>query len=79
MVIQLLDYSGKKHSVKIPDNTQELHIQIISGDMVLLSPIYYNTGQNSRTVNFYDGDHFVEKKDFDKLSSLDSAYSLFDL
>ena len=47
--------------------------------MVLLSPIYYDTGQNSRTVNFYDGDHFVEKKDFDKLSSLDSAYSLFDL
>lgn len=79
MVIQLLDYSGKKYSVKIPDNTQELHIQIISGDMVLLSPIYYDTGQNSRTINFYDGDHFVEKKDFDKLSSLDSAYSLFDL
>ena len=43
MVIQLLDYSGKKYSVKIPDNTQELHIQIISGDMVLLSPIYYWT------------------------------------
>ena len=79
MVIQLLDYSGKKYSVKIPDDTQELHIQIISGDMVLLSPIYYDTGQNSRTINFYDGDYFVEKKDFDKLSSLDSAYSLFDL
>lgn len=79
MVIQLLDYSGKKYSVKIPDNTQELHIQIISGDMVLLSPIYYDTGQNSRTINFYDGDHFVKKKDFNKLSSLDSAYSLFDL
>ena len=79
MVIQLLDYSGKKYSVKIPDNTQELHIQIISGDMVLLSPIYYDTGQNSRTINFYDGDYFVKKKDFNKLSSLDSAYSLFDL
>ena len=79
MVIQLLDYSGKKYSVKIPDDTKELHIQIISGDMVLLSPIYYDTGQNSRTINFYDGDYFVEKKDFNKLSSLDSAYSLFDL
>lgn len=46
MIIQLLDYLGKKHPVEIPDDTQELHIQIISGDMVLLEPVHYDTGQN---------------------------------
>lgn len=79
MVIQLLDYLGKKHPVEIPDDTQELHIQIISGDMVLLEPVYYDTGQGSRTMDFYDGEHYVNRENFDKLSSLDSIYSLFNL
>lgn len=79
MIIQLLDYLGKKHPVEIPDDTQELHIQIISGDMVLLEPVHYDTGQGSRTINFYDGEYYVNRENFDKLSSLDSIYSLFDL
>ncbi len=79
MIIQLLDYLRKKHPVEIPDDTQELHIQIISGDMVLLEPVHYDTGQNSRTMNFYDGEYYVGRENFDKLSLLDSVYSLFDL
>lgn len=79
MVIQLLDYTGKKHLVAIPDDTKELHIQIISGDMVLLDPVYYDTGKDSRIMHFYDGEYIIERKDFDKLFSIDSARSLFDL
>lgn len=79
MIIQLLDYTGKKHPVEIPDDTKELYIQIISGDMVLIDPVYYDTGKDSRNINFFDGDYIIERKYFEKLSSIDSTYSLFDL
>lgn len=79
MIIQLLDYLGKKHPVEIPDDTQELYIQIISGDMVLLDPVYYDTGKDSRVINFFDGEYIIERKYFDKLSSIDNTHALFDL
>lgn len=79
MIIQLLDYLGKKHPVETPDDTKELYIQIISGDMVLIDPMYYDTGKDSRNINFFDGEYIIERKYFDKLSSIDSAHSLFDL
>lgn len=79
MIIQLLDYTGEKHPVEIPDDTKELHIKIVSGDMVLLDPVFYDTGKGSRVINFLDGEYIIERKYFDKLSSIDSAYSLFDL
>lgn len=79
MIIQLLDYTGKKHPVEIPDDTKELYIQIISGDMVLIDPVYYDTGKDSRNINFFDGDYIIERKYFEKLSSIDSTCSLFDL
>lgn len=41
MIIQLLDYLGNKHLVIVPDDTKELHIKIISGDMVLLAPVLF--------------------------------------
>lgn len=79
MIIQLLDYLGNKHLVIVPDDTKKLHIKIISGDMVLLAPVYYDTGKDSRIINFYDGEYVIERKYFDKLSSIDSACSLYDL
>jgi translation initiation factor IF-1 len=62
MIIQLLDYKGRKFPVEVPDNTQELHIKILSGDMVLLEPIYFDTGKGSRTYDFNDGEYFIKKR-----------------
>lgn len=76
MTIQLLDYRGKKYPVDVPDNTQEIFIQIISEDMVLLEPIYFDTGKDTRAFNFFDGEYIIERKDFDKLSSFTSSYDL---
>lgn len=53
MIIQLLDYSGKKYPVDVPDNTQELFIRVISGDMVLFEPIYFDTGKETRAFSFF--------------------------
>ena len=79
MIIQLLDYLGKKHPVEIPDDTQELHIQIISGDMVLLEPIYFDTGKCSRSYDFNDGEYFIKKENFDKMNNLSESYDLIKL
>ena len=79
MVIQLLDYRGNKYPIDIPDDTQDLFIQIVSGDMILLEPIYFDTGKGSRGYNFNDGQYIVKRKDFDKLSSFTSSYDLASL
>lgn len=41
MDITLLDYTGKQHIVSIPDDTEEIQIMAISGDMVMLNPIFF--------------------------------------
>lgn len=79
MTIQLLDYKGRKFPVEIPDNTQELHIKIISGDMILLEPIYFATGKTSRSYDFNDGEYFIKKENFDKMNNLSESYKLIEL
>ena len=76
MVIQLLDYRGKKYPIDIPDDTQEILIRVISGDMVLFEPIYFDTGKDNRAFSFFDGEYIIERKDFDKLTSFTSSYDL---
>ena len=70
MIIQLLDYKGKKFPIEVPDNTQKLHIKIISGDMILLEPIYFDTRKDSRSYDFNDGEYFIKKENFDACDSL---------
>ena len=79
MTIQLLDYKGKKFPVEVPNNTQELHIKIISGDMVLLEPIYFDTGKDSRSYNFNDGEYFIKRENFNKMNNLSESYKLIEL
>lgn len=79
MTIQLLDYKGKKFLIEVPDNTQELHIKIISGDMILLEPIYFDTGKDSRSYDFNDGEYFIKKENFNKMKDFSKSYDLIKL
>lgn len=79
MNIDLLDWSGKKHTVEIPDNTEEITIRLVSGDMILLNPVYFDTGLDTREIYLYDGEYTINKDKFKELSSLKSSYDLFDL
>lgn len=65
MKISLFDYNSVKHEVEIPDNTQEISGIILSGDMVMLKPFLYDTG-NGRIQDLYDGTFTIKK---DKLKS----------
>jgi hypothetical protein len=73
MTIRLLDFAANEYFVEIPDDTEELIIDIVSGDMVLQSPVYYDTGRESRVMNFYDGTIVLNKKDFSKLNEIEEA------
>lgn len=80
MDITLLDYTGKQHTVSIPDDTEEIQIKVVSGDMIMLSPIFFDTDiEHTRMYNFNDGEYIINKDKFQALSSLTSSYDLYDL
>ena len=78
MKIRLLDYSGKEQFVEIPDNTQEIVIDILSGDMVMTYPIFFDTSRN-RVMDFYCGSFTISKKDFHYLDEIKESYDLFEI
>lgn len=79
MKIKLLNYAGVSHEVKIPDDTEYIAGQVISGDMVLEYPVHYDTGATNRIMDFNDGSFRVARKDFDKLEKLTDPYEIFEL
>lgn len=79
MTITLLDYAGGKHYVEIPDYTETITGKVVSGDMIMTSPIYYDTGEYTRTMNFNDGSFSIKRKDFHKLDKMSDPYEIFEL
>ena len=76
MKIRLLDYKYDEHFVEIPDNTEEIVIEVISGDMVMTSPIHFDTS-DSRVMNFRDGTAVLSRDKFHILDEINSTYDLF--
>lgn len=79
MKIKLLNYAGVSHEVKIPEDTEYIAGQVISGDMVLEYPVHYDTGAKDRIMDFNDGSFRVARKDFNKLEKLTDPYEIFEL
>jgi hypothetical protein len=79
MKITLLAWNGVSHEVNIPDDTEYITGQVISGDMVLEYPVHYDTGARNRIMDFNDGSFRVARKDFDKLEKLTDPYEIFEL
>lgn len=77
MKIRLLDYLDNEHFVEIPDNTEEIVIKVLSGDMVMTSPIDYDTS-NDRIMDFYDGEVVLTKDEFYKLNEIETSYDIFE-
>lgn len=76
MKIRLLDYKYDEHFVEIPDDTEEIIIEVISGDMVMTSPIHFDTS-DKRLMNFHDGTAILNKDKFYILNEITSTYDLF--
>lgn len=79
MKIKLLAWNGVSREVKIPEDTEYIAGQVISGDMVLEYPVHYDTGATNRIMDFNDGSFRVARKDFDKLEKLKDPYEIFEL
>ena len=76
MKLRLLDYARTEHFCEVPDNTEQVTINIISGDMVMVSPVYFDTS-HTRLMNYYDGTVILSKKEFYKLDKIEDSYDLF--
>jgi hypothetical protein len=79
MTITLLDYAGGKHYVEIPDYTETITGKVVSGDMIMTSPIYYDTGEYTRTMNFNDGSFTIDRENFHRLDEMSDPYEIFEL
>lgn len=75
MKIRLLDYNGKETFTEIPDNTQEIALLILSGDMVMVYPKFEDSS-NCRVEHFFDGHYIIKKKDFHILDEIKDSYGL---
>lgn len=78
MKVKLLDGDGNPKWVEIPDDTEKVSGIILSGDMVMTSPVHEDASDD-RFVDFYDGAWEVRREDFDKLNSLSRSYDVFDI
>ena len=76
MKLRLLDYTGKEYFCEVPDNTEQVTINIVSGDMVMVDPVHFDTS-NTRIMGFYDGTVTLSKEEFYKLDKVEDSYDLF--
>lgn len=72
MKITLRNYSNSRIHVDIPDDTEYIEGKVLSGDMVMTYPFYFDTS-NERVMAFEDGYfhfdkdafHLLDEDDFD--------------
>ena len=75
MKLRLLNYAGEEYFCEVPDNTEQVTINIISGDMV--DPVYFDTS-NDRMIDFYSGTVILNKEEFHKLEKINNSYDLLE-
>lgn len=79
MVALLKEYSGDVHKVKIPDETQVIAGIVVSGDMVMIYPVYYDSDTHCRFDDYLEESWSIERKDFDSIKNKSGELDLFKL
>lgn len=59
MIVYIYDYDGTPKAVEVPDDTKELRGIVLSGDMVLQSPVHADSSDDRR-MDFFDGEFSIE-------------------
>lgn len=57
----ITDWKGKEKKVKVPYLTRKVTIRVISGDMVMIKPVYADSGKD-RNEDFIDSQYVVTLK-----------------
>lgn len=55
MKYKLNDWAGKAHTVKIPDGTTEVAGVVVSGDEILVYPVFRDPMEDSRIYDSFEG------------------------
>lgn len=76
MRLRLLDYQANEYWIEIPDDTEFIEGEIISGDMVLKSPIEFDTGEWIRWTDCYLGSFRIPTEELKWFNSIESYYEL---
>lgn len=76
MIAILKDFADDLHEVEIPDDTQVIAGITLSGDMVMIYPIYFDSDDAGRWQDFFDGSWSIERKDFDTIKTEDGKINL---
>lgn len=76
MRLRLLDYQANEYWIEIPDDTEYIEGEIISGDMVLKSPIEFDTGEWTRWTDCHLGSFRIPTEELKWFNSIESYYEL---
>lgn len=74
MIVLLKEFTGDVHEVEIPDGTQVIAGINVSGDMVMIYPIFFDSDTNGRFDDYLEESWSIERRDFDTIK--DSAGKL---
>lgn len=69
MIALLEEFSGEIHKVEIPDETQVIVGIVVSGDMIMIYPTYFDSDTNCRFDDYLDSSWSIERKDFDSIKT----------
>lgn len=79
MKVRLLNWNSDEFFVEIPDDTEEIVINTISGDMIMTFPVYFDTDvNNTRMLQFESGYVTLTKDQFHLLDEIEDSYELLD-
>lgn len=54
MKVSLKNWKGRVSLVEVPDTTEKLSIIEVSGDQVMVFPVFFDTGSDTRVEDFFD-------------------------
>ena len=69
MIALLKECSGKIHKVEIPDETQVIVGIVVSGDMIMIYPAYFDSDTHYRFDDYLEDSWSIERKDFDSIKT----------
>jgi hypothetical protein len=79
MKIILRDYAGNPNEIEIDDDVECIAGVILSGDMVMCYPYYYDTDNACRINAFEDGYFKVSRKNFEIMNKMEKSRDIAQL
>jgi hypothetical protein len=78
MKVKLLDFDKNVSWVKLPDDTKIVCGVILSGDMVMIHPSQFDTGEGSRWHSVYEGSWSVDVQNIEDFNKIKNSYEALD-